>query len=101
MPEPSNLPLGVAAGVAPCRVRRVSHIDLTAEMPNEPRHAMRFHGGQGRIEVTRMEHPHLLQRAGREHGIKARINAAIELRAIDCEEYLYRVTRMEHGLHAV
>src|SRR5437667_427192 len=45
MAKPGGLPLAVAAGVALCHVHRRRQIDLTVEVADQPRHAVRLHGG--------------------------------------------------------
>jgi len=90
MAKPSALALAVTPGVALCPFHRRDQIDLAAEMPDQPRHAVRFHGGERRVEAARRECPHLVKRAGAQHGIETPIDAAVELRPLDIEEELDR-----------
>ena len=62
---------------------------------------MRLHGGERRVEAAAAERPHLVQRAGGEHGIEAGVDPAVELGAVEGEEDLDRSSRIERGRHAV
>ena len=63
MPHPGELPLGVAARVVLSALGRLRQRDLAVEMPDQPRHAVRLHGGQQRIELARRERAHFVERA--------------------------------------
>ena len=80
MAHPGELPLGVAARVVLSALGRLRERDLAIEMPDQPRHAVRLHGGQQRIELARRERAHFIERAGREHRVEARVDAAAQLR---------------------
>ena len=44
---------------------------------------MGLRGGMQLVEPAGLERPHLFERAGREHDVEPRIDAAMELGAID------------------
>src|SRR5262245_40230708 len=101
MPKPGALPLGVATCLALAAFGCFFQRDLTVEMANEPRHAMRLHGGETWIEPARGEPAHLVERTCSQHRIETRANAPIELLALDLEEDLDRTPCGDRGLHAV
>jgi len=89
MAHPGELALGVAPGVILSALRRFFPRNLAVEMPDEPRHAVRLHGREDRIELPRSQRAHLIDCPGREHRIEARIDAAAQLRAIRREKHLH------------
>src|SRR4051794_31847690 len=101
MPKPGGLPLGVAPGVALAAFCRFVERDLAREISDEPGHAMRLHRRQRRVEMTRRELSHFVERAGRQHGVEARVDAAVELGAIDVEKYLDGVGRIDRWRQAL
>src|SRR5262249_16665049 len=98
MAKPSALPLAVMPDLALCFIRRRGQIDLAVEMPDQPRHAVSFHGGERDVETAASERAHLLERAGCQHGIEPGIDAAVELRPLDIEEHFDRGVRLERRL---
>ena len=84
MAEPGALPLGVAAGVALAAFGRLLDRDLAAQMPDQPRHAVRLHRRQQRIEPARGERaaprrarrPRASRRSARRCGDRARARSA-------------------------
>src|SRR5206468_3851299 len=101
MAKPSALALAVTPGVALGAIHRRGQVDLAVEMPDQPRHAVRLHGRERRIEIPAPQRAHLLERAGGQHGIETDIDAAVELRPLDVEEELDRGRRIERWLHAL
>ena len=95
--KPGDLPLGVAAGVALAALGGLARARSRRQMADQPRHAVRLHGRQQRIEPARRERPHLVERAGRQHGVEARVDPAIELGAIGREKNLDRPRRIERA----
>ena len=91
--KPGDLPLGVAAGVGLAALGRLGERDLAREMPPQPRHAVRLHRRQHRVEIARGERPHLVERAGRQHGVEARVDPAAQLGAVDDQKNLQRRIR--------
>ena len=61
--EPGRLPLGVLPRVALAALGRLCERELAAKIADQPRHAVRLHGRQLRIEIARRERTHLLDRA--------------------------------------
>ena len=51
---------------------------LAREIADQPRHAVRLHGRQQRIEPPRRQRRHFIERAGRQHGVEARIDARVK-----------------------
>src|SRR5229473_2359827 len=101
MAKPSALALAVAPGVALCPFHRCGQVDLAVEMPDQPRHAVCFHGGERRIEISAPQRAHLVERAGGQHGIETGIDAAVEFHPLDIEEELDRNRGIERRLHAL
>ena len=101
MAEPGGLALGVAAGVALAALGGFGERDLAREVAHQPRHAMRLHRRQARIEAARSERRDLVKRAGCQHRVEARVDATIELGTIGIEKHLDRAGGVERGLHAV
>src|SRR5215467_7187731 len=101
MPKPCALPFGVAPRVALPAFGCFFERDLTVEMANEPRHAMRLHGRKGWIEATRRECTNLVERAFGQHRIEAHIDASIKLLALDLEKDLDGSRCVNRGFHAV
>jgi len=93
MAEPGGLSLGVAPGVALALVRSRVQCHLAGKVADQPRHAVRLHGGKRRIETAAAERAHLVQRTGGEHGIEAGVDAAVKLRPIRIQEDLDRPVR--------
>ena len=80
--KPRRLPLGVLAGFQFGVLDRFLKRDLAGEMTDQPRHAMRLHRRQIGIELARRQRAHFIKRAGRHHGVEARIDAAQQFVAI-------------------
>ena len=62
---------------------------------------MRLHGGQQRIEPALCQRPHLLERAGGEHGLEPGIDAAVEFGAIGGEKHPHGRGRIDQRRQAV
>ena len=82
MAKPGELALGVVPRVEPGAARRLLERDLAGEMTDQPRHAVRLHRRQQRIELARRKLPHLVQRPGGQHRVEAGIDPGIERRTI-------------------
>jgi hypothetical protein len=95
------LALGVAAGVALPLLGGDSQIDLAGDRAEQPRHPVRLHGRERGVETAAAERAHLVERAGGQHGIEARIDAAVELGALGIEKDLDCGVGGERGRHAV
>ena len=89
MPHPGELPLGIAARVVLGALGRFGQRDLAAKMPDQPRHAMRLHCRQERIEPARRQCANLLERTRAQHHVEARIDAPAQLVAFGREKHLH------------
>src|ERR1700722_409919 len=84
--KPGELALGVVPRVELGAARRLLERNLAGEMTDQPRHAVRLHRRQQRIEPARRKLPHLVQRAGGQHCVEAGVDAGIERRPIGWKE---------------
>ena len=101
LPNPGELPLGIAAGVQFSTRGRLVQGDLACEVPPQPWHTMGLHRWQHRVEPAPGKGPHLVQRAGRQHGIEAGVDPAVQLGTVDDEKDLQRLSRVNDRRKAI
>src|SRR5262249_58626712 len=94
-------PLRESGCVPLCRVYRLYQIVLALEVPDQPRHAMRFHGGERAVQPAVGQRANLLEGAGGQHRVEPAIDPVVELRSIEIEKGLDRELRIEGGLRAL
>ncbi len=95
MAKPRELALGVMAGVLLGLLDRLGQGNRTFEMPDQPRHAMRFHGRQQGIEAALPQRARFVERAGLHHEFEAEVDPAVQRVALGREEDLHDARRVE------
>src|ERR1043165_1294934 len=101
MARPGELALGVTPRVVLGAVGSMLQRNLAVEMPNQPRHAMRFHDRKQRIKLARCECAYFIECTASEHRVEARINAAAQLQPLRREKDLQGVRGIKRGRRAM
>src|SRR5260370_18313083 len=82
MAKPCELPLGIMTGVLLCFRSCGRERYLAGEMAYQPWYPVGLHGGQERIKPPRRQRPHLIERAGGQHGVETRPDSPVQPSAI-------------------
>src|SRR3984893_8973342 len=101
MAKPGRLTLGVAPGIALCTFGSCRQIDLFFQMPDQPRHAMRLHGGKRGIQSSLVECTNLVEGTRGKHAIETRRDALIELLTVHVEKDAHRLMRFDRRFHSI
>ena len=88
VPEPRELPLRIAARVPLPPRHRFFKADFTAQAGQQARHPVGAHGGKHRIEISRRERPHFVERACFHHMDEAMVDPLPQLVSLRRQEHL-------------
>ena len=98
MPEPGRLPLGILPGRNLGACHRLVESHLAGDRRRSSRTPIAFMAGSAGSRPSAIKRPHLLQRAGFDHAVEARLDARDELRPLGLDHHELRAVAVDQRL---